>query len=168
MGDSRKYWHMAGTCSLSFPCPCLCYHTTLRKHMYRNLMLTWHAVQWLLSASWTKTFSVMCSSCLFICDSCCCFCIQTDFLIAGAFEFIILRQLEEDIRYKLVSPGCSNGKLLRSLVWKTTNSIRGPYMKEAFEIGLRQEVVCHFLSHLAFAPPERREFNVKIRTPIFP
>lgn len=130
------------------PCPHLCYHTMLERHIYRNLMLTCHTFSVSCQPA-EQTFSVICSSGLFICDSCCCFRIQANILIASAFGFIILRQQEGDIRCKLVTPGCWNEKQLRSLVWKTRNSTRGPYMGQAFEIGLKQGVVCHFLSYLA-------------------
>lgn len=148
MGDLQKYWHVAGAWSLSFPAPTVLPHHPKETHV-QELDVNLPCFQRLLSASWTKTFSVICSSYLFICDSCCCFCIPADILIAGAFGFIILRQQDGEIRYRLVTPGCWNGKLLRSLVWKTRNSMRGPYMEQAFEIGLKQEVVCHFLSYLA-------------------
>lgn len=64
--------------------------------------------------------------------------------MADAFRFIILRQQQEEIRYKLITPGGQNAKLLRPLMCET-NSIRGYCMEQAFEIGLKQEVDHHFL-----------------------
>lgn len=151
-GRGRK--HSAVACPLSFPLPSFPGLTgvasLLRRHKHRDTMLTCCAVQGLLSPNWTKTFSVIYSSYLFIiCDLCCCFCIWADLLMADALGFIILRQQQEETRYKLTTPGCRNGKLLWSLVCKRTTRVY--CVAQTFEIGLTQEVVHLFLFCLALA-----------------